>query len=410
MINEDEYYNKLAEKYLNRLFEENEKRNRVVNVFHKEIVTQAAKEKNYLHAHPLVFHWGVTSECNLRCKHCYYSGDASKYYSNNDLSTKDALNLIDYLDELNICHVKVSGGEPFFRKDIFEILKKLKSKNFSIAIQTNATLIDKNLAKEIAEILIPKVDIVQVSIDGANKDTHELTRGKNTFNKTINGIKNLVENDIYVQSSTIMTALNTHELPELYKMLRDIGVKSFFVGRLKVCNDNQEALVPDFKLKLKILNALIDMETLDMPLEISATKIYDFVNNKIGLNFLKEIAETNPLDFKGKNIICHKHNKLFMTGNGNLYLCDPTAKEEFCLGNVKNKSLLEIWNNRCHNLFFQEKIYDTFPCKDCEYYYICNAGCPMTAYVKYNTVNAPDANCLYGEKLMKLSYSQNKEM
>lgn len=408
MINENKYYNKLAEKYLNRFFQENEKRNRTVNVFHKEIISQAAKEKNYLHAHPWVFHWGVTSECNLRCKHCYYSDNASKYYSNNDLSSNEAMNLIEALGHLNICHVKVSGGEPFLRKDILEILKKLKSKNFSLAIQTNATLIDKNLAKEIAEILVPKVDIVQVSIDGANKDTHELTRGKNTFDKTINGIKNLVENDIYVQSSSIMTALNTHEFPALYKMLSNIGVKSFSVGRLKVCNDNQEALVPDFKLKLKILNKLIDMETIDLPLELSATKIYDFVNNEIGLEFLKEISKTNPLDFKGKNIICHQHNKLFMTGNGKVYLCDPTVTDEFCLGNVKTKTLKAIWDNRFNNLFFEEKMYDTFPCKKCEYFFLCKAGCPMTAYIKYKTVNAPDASCLYGEKLMKLGRTNSE--
>lgn len=398
----NEYYDKLAEKYLNRYFTENIQKKSAINVFYRQIIEETIKEeKNYLHAHPLVFSWCISSECNLRCKHCFFADDSKKYDSSSDLSTQEALKLVDSLDELNIYHVKVSGGEPFLRKDILGILKKLKSKNFSVAIQTNATLIDKNLAKEISQILIPNIDIVQVSIDGANRDTHELTRGRNTFDKTINGIKNLIENNICVHSSSVMTSLNIREFPKLYEMIKEMGVKTLAVGNFKVCNENQKFLVPDFKLKLEILNELIDMETPDSPLELSAAKIYEFVNNNIGLEFLKKAAKKNLLDVQGKNIICTQHNKILMAGNGNVYLCEPTATSEFCLGNIKNQSLLEIWNNRCHNLFFQEKLYDTFPCKNCDYYSICNSGCPMTAYLKYNTVNAPDANCIYGEKIME---------
>lgn len=390
---------KVVEKYLDRVFDDYNNPKNTIAYFIQEINSKTKTIPNYLHASPLIIHWGVISECNLRCQHCYYKDNEKRYNSLNDLTTKEALNLVDAFEELNVYHVKVSGGEPFLRKDIFEILKKLKSKNIALAIQTNGTLIDKVTAKKLKEILVPNIDVIQVSLDGYKKETHELTRGKNTFDKTIQSIKSLIENNLAVQLSCTATSLNIEEIPKIYNMAKELGVKNFGVGKFKICSSGQEYLVPAFELRLKVINKLLDMEDVNVPLELSAIKLYEFLNHEIGIDYLDNLTKTIPDNFKNKNIICQKHDRLSIIGNGNVYLCDATAKDEFCLGNVKNKSLVEIWESRFQNIFFQEKTYDDFSCTKCKYFVICKGGCPMEAYKKYNTVNAPDGNCILGEKL-----------
>lgn len=397
----------LADRYLKKIFSDNNRPKNGIQDFLDEIKTKIGLDCNYMHAHPLIVQWCVVSNCNLRCKHCYYKENAIRYDSTEDLSTQESLKLIDSFDELNVYHVKVTGGEPFLRKDIFEILKKLKSKNIILYIQTNGTLINEKMAKELSTILVPNVDIVQISLDGYNKETHEKSRGKGSFASAIQGVNNLVVNNITTYVNCTATSLNILEIPNLYKMTQKLKVKNFTVSEFKACAESQDYLVPSFEVKLKIMNELLDMQHKTTNLELSAIKLYEFINNNIGVKNMAEFVDSYKIDYTGKNIACQKHDRLSITGNGNVYLCDATAIDEFCLGNVKESLLNRIWENRYNNIFFQEKIYDNFPCKNCKYFLFCKGGCPMEAYKKYKTINAPDRNCLLGAKFMS---SKNKEM
>ena len=399
----------IAEKYLKKVFGPNNRTQKGINIFLQELQTRTGHNLNYLHGHPLIVQWGVISNCNLRCKHCYYNGTESRYDSSKDLSTQEALDLIDIFEELNICNVRVTGGEIFLRKDIFEILRKLKSKNILLTLQTNATLINEEMAKKLGKILVPNFDTIQISLDGKCKETHELTRGKDTFDKTIKGINNLVKNNITVCLNCTATSFNILEIPDIYKLAQNLKVDTFVVSRFKVCDKNQEYLVPDFETKLQILDELLDIENEITHLELYAIKLYEFLNKNIGKKIMDEFVDEIKFDYTGKNIVCQKHDRLLVIGDGNVYLCDVTATDEFCLGNVKEKSLLEIWENRYKNIFFQEKIYDEFPCKNCKYFLLCKGGCPMEAYKEYQTINAPDRNCSRGSEIMK-NWIKNKEM
>lgn len=401
-MNNNDHLDRMVEKYFNRILNQQNKAKDAINLFLKEITEKTSlNNKNYLHAHPLVIHWGISSECNLRCNHCYYKGDKKRYNSSNDLTTKEALDLIDVFEDLNVYHVKVSGGEPFLREDIFEILKKLKSKNMAIAIQSNGILINKNVSEKLRGILVPEVDVLQISLDGFNKKTHELTRGKGTFDKTTEGIKNLIANDLKVTLSCTATSLNLEEIPKLYKTAQKIGVKTFGIGNFKVCSPEQAYLVPDFKLKLKIMNELIDIEDNNTLLELSSIKLYEFLDNNLGTDYLIKLVNNETKDYNCESIICQKHDRLTITGDGNVYLCEATSTDDFCMGNVKDKSLIEIWNNRCQNVFFNEIPFDSFPCCSCKYSILCKGGCPMEAYKKYKTLNAPDGRCIIGNQIME---------
>lgn len=393
----------IVEKYLLKVFGPDNKPQNALSNFSNQVLSKITCNLNYLHAHPLVVQWGIASECNLRCIHCFYAEKQINYDKSNDLSTQQALKLIDDFDEMNIYSINLTGGEIFTRKDIFEIINKIKSKNMILYIQTNGTLIDKKIAKQLWELLVPGVDIVQVSLESVNKNTNEMIRGKGSYHKAIQSIKNLVSNNILTYVNCTATSLNIEGIPDLYRMTSELGVRNFSVNKFKCPDMTQEYLNTEFEKRLQIVEKLFDIENETTHLEISLLKIYELISKKVGLEFIEKILETT-IDYNGKNIACQKHDRLYIKGNGNVYACAASEQydnDDFCMGNIKDKSLIDIWNNRHHNILFHEKLYDNFPCKNCKYFTLCMGGCAIEAIKKYKTINAPDGNCPFGEKLME---------
>ena len=81
--------------------------------------------------------WDINNECNLNCKHCR----VSEKNDNEKLSLKEAKNLLAECWYNGITMLNLSGGEPFLRNDIFEILDYAQ-KFEDIVITTNGTLLN----------------------------------------------------------------------------------------------------------------------------------------------------------------------------------------------------------------------------------------------------------------------------
>ena len=164
----------------------------------------------------------VTKQCNLRCKSCLFScHDALK----NELTTTEIMHLIDEFSQMNCEWLKLTGGEPLLRKDIFQIIDYAKDKGLKIRLNSNCELIDRKLARKL------NVDLVQVSVDGLEK-TNDWLRGKGTFKRTMDAIEYLVDNDITVHSNTVVTQHNKSELLELCNLLSSKGVCDFGFSRM----------------------------------------------------------------------------------------------------------------------------------------------------------------------------------
>ena len=97
---------------------------------------------------PLHVEWEITNACNLRCRHCYASaGDKAS----GELTTKEALDLVAELDSTGAADVTLSGGEPFLRKDLWQILRALNSRGIPFIIYTNGTLLDHRRVKKLSQ-------------------------------------------------------------------------------------------------------------------------------------------------------------------------------------------------------------------------------------------------------------------
>jgi len=173
---------------------------------------------------PFLVVWNYTNACNLRCKHCYQRADKPTL---DEMTTKERFAVVDQLDENNVSALAFSGGEPLMRKDLYKVARYAYDKGLYVSVATNGTILTKDVAIRLKN---SGVSYVEISLDGATKETHESFRGvKGCFEKTLRGIRNSVEAGIYTCIATTATKHNLNEIPKIIDLAKKIGVKRVVV-------------------------------------------------------------------------------------------------------------------------------------------------------------------------------------
>lgn len=166
----------------------------------------------------LVF-WEVTKGCNLRCIHCRAS--ATELSSPSDLSTQKALGIIDQIAAAANPILVLSGGEPLYRSDIFELARYGTDKGLRVALATNGTLVTKEVARMIVDSGVRRVSI---SLDGADALTHDTFRGiPGAFDAAVYGLRNLKALGMSVQINMTIARHNARQLPQVLELAKSLG-------------------------------------------------------------------------------------------------------------------------------------------------------------------------------------------
>jgi radical SAM protein with 4Fe4S-binding SPASM domain len=166
----------------------------------------------------LVF-WEVTKGCNLRCIHC--RATATELSSPFDLPTRTALNIIDQIAERANPILVLSGGEPLYRSDIFQLARHATEKGLRAALATNGTLVTKDAARRIVDSGVRRVS---VSLDGADAATHDAFRGiPGAFDAAVCGLRNLKALGMSTQINMTIARHNAHQLPDVLQLARSLG-------------------------------------------------------------------------------------------------------------------------------------------------------------------------------------------
>jgi radical SAM protein with 4Fe4S-binding SPASM domain len=168
---------------------------------------------------PRLIFWEVTKGCNLRCIHC--RATATELSSTNDLPITKALNLIKQVSQSFLPILVLSGGEPLFRHDIFEIASYAASLGMRVALATNGTLVTKEIARKIVDSGVRRVSI---SLDGADASTHDAFRGiAGAFDAALRGFQHLRDVGMSLQINMTIARHNAHQLPQVLELAKGIG-------------------------------------------------------------------------------------------------------------------------------------------------------------------------------------------
>lgn len=173
---------------------------------------------------PRLVFWETTAGCNLSCIHCRRI-TVSDQLVPQDLTTQESLVLVDQIAgfaSAASAHpiLVLSGGEPLFRPDIYEIAGHASERGLIVALATNATLVDADVARRIKASGIRRVS---VSFDGADAATHDLFRGKGAFERTLDGIGHLRRAGVPFQINTTVARHNVHQMPQALQLAKDLG-------------------------------------------------------------------------------------------------------------------------------------------------------------------------------------------
>jgi len=168
---------------------------------------------------PRLIFWEVTKGCNLRCIHC--RATATELSSPSDLPTARALDIIDQIAAQANPILVLSGGEPLYRSDIFQLATYARDKGLRVALATNGTLVTKEVARMIVDSGIKRVSI---SLDGADAMTHDTFRGiPGAFDAALHGFRNLKEVGMSVQINMTIARHNADQLPRVLEMAKNVG-------------------------------------------------------------------------------------------------------------------------------------------------------------------------------------------
>lgn len=325
----------------------------------------------------------VTMACNLRCKQCYaIAGERLK----NELSLKEMKRVIDELKELGTIRIFFTGGEPFARPDILEILKYSDQNNFAMYISTNGTLVTPAIITELKKL--KHLRTFQISIDGVGK-IHDLIRGrKGTFKKALQTIRMAVQelkNTKVTIISTLMK-INKDEMEKILQLALYEKVDTFGIVTLYPVKRSQEAIDITTGEKYKLFQKLSSLYKKER------TKL------KVGLHPLLPPAlvpkSLGNVEY-GCGYVCSFPSLLGIHANGDVAPCDGLLSyKQFILGNVRRSSLKKIWNHP-----IMKKLRKIEPgdmegvCKKCKYLSWCMGGCRAKAFIETGSFLGPNPLC-----------------
>lgn len=331
----------------------------------------------------------VTSKCNLNCIFC--SAEANNISNHDELSISDLLNLADDLRDLKIFNVKITGGEPFVKKDIMPFLSKL-SRNHRISINTNGTLLTERIVSELSRL---NIETVIVSLDSSNRITNDRLRSEDSFEKIVEGIKNLKKFKIPVYISAVLTRLNINEITELARFVKRLGF-----SHLGVNNIYPKGRAKDMDIEL----APTYNELESFCLEINE---FNKTNKNIFISFEQAhwYGMKNSID-KSKTGIekrqkryllpCHAGvNQIGILANGDVVPC--LLLDDFVAGNIKRDKIADIWKDspvfkKMKELAVTE-VQKIESCSKCKFRYYCSGGCRAKAYLHSNNLLGRDPEC-----------------
>src|SRR5690348_9451344 len=170
-------------------------------------------------ASPRLIFWEVTKGCNLRCIHCRAS--ATELSSPSDLTTAIALGIVDQIAAAANPILVLSGGEPLYRSDIFQLARYGTDRGLRVALATNGTLVTREVARMIVDSGVRRVSI---SLDGADSLTHDTFRGiPGAFDAAVQGLRNLKALGMSVQINMTIARHNARQLPQVLELAKRLG-------------------------------------------------------------------------------------------------------------------------------------------------------------------------------------------
>jgi len=313
----------------------------------------------------------ITNRCNIGCSHCLFSAGPNR---SNDLPLSVIRNILVEGRSLGAREVHVTGGEPLVRKDLIQILKTAYDLGYFVRLQTNLWAFQHKIIPAVKKYCRE----ILTSVDGL-EESHDSIRRKGSFRRVTMWIKELLKEGFRVVVITAVQKRNYRDVKKLVDFLINMGVNAHFLfsvtplGRAKeddvISSEKWENLIFDLQEKYKYSKFKTDIIC--------------------ELRHLRADLKINVLESECR---LDSKNHIIVMPSGEVFPCSLFCGTDKSLGNVKEKSLEEIWLYSSVWKFYNTKIRDP-ECEECKLWRLCKGGCRGYSYLFSKDIRKKDPRC-----------------
>jgi radical SAM protein with 4Fe4S-binding SPASM domain len=364
----------------------------------EKLENKALRHKRREGAAPVVV-WCTTKRCNLNCMHCYSGGNTD---SDGELSTDEAKKMLDELVECGSPFMILSGGEPFLRADVFELGSYAREIGLMVIVSSNGTIVTPEIAAKAAEA---GFGYVGVSLDGLAETNNHFRGSVDAYSNALQGMRNLRDAGIKTGLRFTITRHNCHELPLIMELMVKEGFHRLCVYHLEYAGRGRELMDNDLSPedRRRAVNSLFE-KTVEINRHNHDLEVLTVGNYADAAYIYMKVLKEDPQKARA----AYEHflrnggegcgEKLaYIDEVGNVYASQHLKTK---LGNIREKSLKDIWNSDNEFLWKLRHRESLFrgKCAECRFLEICRGGSRARALAVYDDFSAPDPSCYLTEK------------
>lgn len=368
------------------------------NEQHENVNTEFSEYPNDLWIH-------VTDLCNMHCPFCYSSSGSCGVKK---LDMEKVLKFVSGIPYDKRKSIIISGGEPLLYPELPELVKELKALNFHITVISNGTV---DYAKY--DAIIPYINALQISIDGATEEIYQNTRGKGNYKKAVSTLDHAFEQGMQnIVVSFTTNKYNIDSIQDMAEFARIHHVNHLHITKIIPsgrANDIMDKIVPTAneysiaisRLSQAVLAANQKIETMHHSEEM-------FLDEEQQTKFITMTVSSDPIRKtlqQTKVTTCSLGCGTLSIGyDGNIYPCGCLQASELQIGTLDD-SIDEVMQ-RGHTLGHDHSVDnpEVVDCYACKYKYICGGGCRACASSAGN-IKGKDPMCeFYIERIEKVMW------
>ncbi len=323
---------------------------------------------------PICLTWELTYACNLACIHCLSS---SGRRDPRELTTAECKAVVDELARMQVFYVNIGGGEPTIRSDFFEIIDYCVANGVGVKFSTNGSRIDAAAATRLSGT--DYIDI-QISLDGADRETNDAVRGDGSWDTAIAAMDNLAAAGFgQFKISVVITRHNVSQLDEFEALAAKYGAE-LRLTRLRPAGrgaDTWDQLHPTNAQQRELYNWIIKR-----PNVLTGDSFFH----------LSALGESLP----GLNLCGAGRIVCLIDPVGDVYACPFVLHDEFRAGSVRDEGgFKKVWSESDLFVSLREP-QSAGACASCGSFDACQGGCMAAKFFTGLPLDGPDPECVWG--------------
>jgi len=300
----------------------------------------------------------LTYHCQNDCPHCYV-GRPKDFPQ---MSTEQWKRVIDRCWELGIPHLTFTGGEATLRPDLVELVQYAEDVGLVTGLQTNGRRLRDRAYLD--QLLVAGLDHIQITLESADPAVHDhMVGAEGAWQETVDGIKTVVDAEVYMMTNTTITTENVDDLEETIAFAASLGVPTFGCNSLIFSG---AAVCVGTEIREKDLGPILERvkeATQDHHLRLiwyTPTQYCEF--------------DPTGLELGIKGCTAARYN-MCVEPNGDVIPCQSYY---VALGNILQEPWEAIWEHELSR-YLRNRDFMMEKCYDCPDQVLCGGGCPLYA-------------------------------